>query len=154
MFVDGQKVAYVGDGDGRHDVGDVGRVIGAGNTASWVKWVTGVSAGHMAEVGHHEIVAVTNGVDPDALDGPLVTFAVREEHAYRGPHGVIDRLNDEGHLGSFQTIAEEALAHIAARIRTDPSIVEVLAQLDPEDGEELVSTATVALLRDAFGGER
>jgi hypothetical protein len=40
---------------------------------------------------------------------------------------------------------------VAGRIRKDPSFAEVIAMLDPDEGDSLVEVASVALLRDAFG---
>lgn len=151
MFADGQRVQYAGDPIDGLDIGDVGVIAQAGHTASHVKWVTGARKGTFTEVPHYEIQAVGSTPDTDALSGGLVTFAVRQVHAQVGNRGLLDILNEQGHLASFDAIGEEAMALVARRIREDPSIREVLAQLEGEDGDDFVAVATVALLRDAFG---
>ena len=151
MFADGQRVQYAGDPIDGLDIGDVGVIAQAGHTASFVKWATGARKGTFTEVPHHEIQPVGVNQDTDAFTGTLVTFAVRQAHAQVGPRGLLDILNEQGHLSSFTAIGEEAMALVASRIRQDPSIREVLSQLEGEDGDDFVEVATVALLRDAFG---
>ncbi len=155
MYADGQKVSFVGDpSPDTPAIGDVGIVVSAGNTASHVRWMSGVRAGLYDEMGHMEIAATASTVtDTDSFSGRIVTFSVAEVQARAGARGLLDELNDRGHLGGLEAIAEEAMGLVAARIRTDPSIREVLAQLDDEDGDDLVALATVALLQDAFGRE-
>jgi hypothetical protein len=90
----------------------------------------------------------------DDLDsGVLVTIAVRDTFDSQGQVGLLNALNEEGHLATFASIAEEAMHTVAARLRQDPSITEVLAHLDPEEGAEFVSFTASILLRDAFGQE-
>lgn len=150
MFFDGQTVSYVGEPYGdTPTIGDIGIVVSAGHTASHVKWTTGPRKDTFTEMPHHEIVAATN-LDPLHAN-TLVTFAVTEVHETRGILGIIASLSEEGHLGGFDQIAEDALAFVASRVRSDPSIQEVLASLPLEDGDDLVSVASVTLLADAFG---
>jgi hypothetical protein len=154
MFIDGQRVAFVGepwpDRAPDHTLDDVGVVVAAGNTTSHVRWATGACKGQIEEVAHRDIVPVNLSESIDAF-ASLVTFSAREIAETKGMDAVIDRLNREGHLASFEAIAEEALGLVATRIRSDPSILATMAQLDPDDGEELVSCATATLLRAAFG---
>lgn len=152
MFFDGQKVSYVGhEGEGTPKIGDLGQVVAVGNTASHVKWKTGSLKDEFREVDHMSIVPVAGQAEIDTFSGGLLAFSARDVHAARGTDGVVDALNEAGHLGSFEAIAEEALGLVASRIRNDPSIREAMAAIGDEAGEDLVATAAVRLLSDAFG---
>lgn len=154
MYYDGQKVSYIGGvGERTPDVGDLGLVVASGNTASHVKWKTGSLKGEFSEVSHYDIVAVAADADIDTFSGSILSFSAREVHTRLGSEGVIDTLAETGHLGSFDSIAEEALALVSGRIRSDPSIQEAIASIgDVDAGEELVSIASIRLLQAAFGG--
>lgn len=151
-ILDGQRVAYAGDGGDGLNVDDRGKVLSAGQTGSHVLWSTGAMTGQITLTPNHELVALGGAkVVYDDLDsGCLVTFSVKDVHTVRGPAGLLNALNDEGHLATTGALAETALALVASRLREDPSFREVLAQLDPEDGAEFVSFAAAVILRDAF----
>lgn len=146
MFVEGQKVSYVGDSQAR-SIGDVGTVVAAGHTASWVKWPDQ----SMEEMAHFDISPVATIHDPDVWSPPMNHTSVRETMRQRGVTGVLDDLNNQGQLASFEIIAADALALITSRIRTDPHIAAIVAELDADDADELVATATRSLIRDAYG---
>lgn len=150
MIAEGSRVSYVGD-DGIF-VGDHGKVISNAGTGSHVLWSDGSRAGEITLESDYDLV-VTQGAKityNDSLDSALVTVAVRETYDTGGSVALLNALNDEGHLASFSTIAEEAMRLVASRIREDPSFTEVLAHLDDEEGADLVGLAASALLRDAF----
>lgn len=152
---EGQRVAFVGDpGDGLQ-VGDRGKVLSCSEASAHVLWTSGAKAGEVLLVGTLDLVANQQAARTyDDLDsGSLVTIAVRDVYDGQGHVGLLNALNDEGHLATFASIAEEAMQTVAARIRQDPSIQEVLARLDPEEGAEFVSFTASILLRDAFGQE-
>src|SRR5690606_9284029 len=155
-FREGQRVAYVGDGD--HDLlpGDRGKVASAERDASHVLWTTGAQAGNIIFHSNFDLISEGKGSRPttvDSLDGPLVSVAVRDTFERFGSTGLLNALNDEGHLSAFSGIAEEALEMVATKVRQEPAFREVLAQLEPEEGDEVVILASLALLRDAFGEE-
>ena len=87
----------------------------------------------------------------DALDGPLVTIAVRDVYEREGTTGLLNALNHDGHLAFFEPLAVEAVEMIRDQIRTDASFRPILAQLSAGEAHELVALATSTLLRDAFG---
>lgn len=157
MIRDGAKVAYIGDPiDGLEglEVGDEGIVFNAGNTGSHIQWRKGGRKGEIDLISNEDLVANASTKDhilTDSFDDGLLGFDVRATLDRRGTAGLINALNNEGHMTSFQQYAEEAMQLVAGRIRTDPSFCEVLARLDPDEGAELVEVASVALLRDAFG---
>lgn len=154
---DGQQVTYVGDGgDGLH-LGDRGQVLAVVGSGSHVLWRTGVLHGQVTLVENEDIVRegraqTVEAAVADALDSPLVTVAVRETYDESGEAGLLNALNEAGHLAAFTQIAEEAAGFIASRIRRDPAFRAVLAHLDGDEGDRLVTLASTVLLRDAFGG--
>lgn len=154
---DGQRVSYIGfDADGLV-LGDQGRVISAGQDYSHVMWSTGTRVNCVDLVEDVNLVptakARANTVAAhlvDSLDvGPLVTLAVRETLDESGEAGLLNALNDSGHLSSLGQIAEDALEFVASRLRADGAFGEVLAQLDQNEASSLVSLASSVLLRDA-----
>lgn len=156
MIREGAKVSYVGDGDDDLAVGDRGKVISvAGSSASHVLWSTGKRLGQITLCDDADLVATPKAaaLTYDGLDsGSLVTIAVRDTYDAAGEVGLLNALNDEGHLASLSQIAEEAVQIVASRLRTDPSMTEVLASLEPEEASAFVSFTASVLLRDAFGG--
>lgn len=152
MFSNGQRVAYVGSpSDADPALGDEGVIVAVGHTASYVKWQTGERAGSFIETSHLDIAPMAGRVDVDLMGGGLVSFSVRDMHSSRGTQGLLDALNAEGHLANFEEIAMQSAQVASSLIRSDPSMAEVIAQLDQHDADELVSCAVVALFRDAFG---
>lgn len=151
MFAEGQRVSYVGEGVDAPSIGDEGIVVALGNTASYVKMATGAKAGEFIEVSHHDLAPLARRIDTDIMGGGLVSFSVREVAASQGASGLLARLRSEGHLANFDEIASTAAQVAGSLVRSDPSMQEVIANLDAQDADELVSLAVVALLRDAFG---
>lgn len=148
MPVEGSRVSYIGE-HADIEVGDRGKVLaGAGPSASHVRWDTGKKAGTITMEAHYDLVVER---EPHVPDGGLVTTVVAKAYERDGTVGMLNALSTEGHLASFPTIAEEAARLVNARIREDPIIQRAIAHLDPEEATELVSLATVSLLRDAFG---
>lgn len=152
MIREGSRVAYVGDGDDGLVPGDQGKVLANAGQANHVMWSTGVRAGEVTLTHEHDLVCQRQAARYEDLEsGSLVTISVRNTWDRAGAVGLLNALNEEGHLATFAPIAEEAIRMVASRIRQDPSIGEVLARLDPDEGAEFVSFAATCLLRDAFG---
>ena len=152
---EGQRVAFCGyPGDGLA-IDDRGKVLSRSEGSCHVLWTSGSRAGDVTLVLDDDLVGVTAAAHTyDDLDsGRLVSISVRRVFDGGGKVALLNALNEEGHLASFATIAEEALQAVAAGIRQDPSIQEVLASLEPEEGAEFVAFAATALLQDAFGGD-
>jgi hypothetical protein len=97
------------------------------------------------------VVALSSALEDSLAVASMSTVAVRDTYETEGPAGLINALNDAGLLASFASIAEEAVQQVAVRLWSDDEFAAVLAQLDPEEGADLVSLASVVLLRDAFG---
>lgn len=162
---DGQRVSYVGlDRDG-FVMGDRGQILTGDDNASHVMWSTGSKTGQVLLMDNADITpagtrTTAASAEPDGLDdslevgiGTLGVTAARDWFDFDGEVGVLNAMAERGHLASFGAIAQEARDLVAGRIRNDPSVRAVIAQLDDEEGEAVVSLATVALLRDAFGSE-
>lgn len=151
------QVAYVGDGDQGLGIGDRGRVIAASGSASHVLWSSGSRTGALLLVDNDDLVEMSRtqaSLTADSLsDGRLVAVAVRDTYDAFGAPGLLNALNEEGHLASFSAYAEEAMEAVSAKIRQDPSMVEALACLEPEEQDSFVAFTTAVLLRDAFGQE-
>jgi len=151
---EGARVSYCGDGGDGLVIDDKGKVLSAAGSGSHVMWSTGKRKGEITLTANVDLVATRTVAYEDDLDsGGLVSVAVRDTYDSGGEVALLNALNEEGHLATFAPIAEEALQMVASRIRQDPSIREVLAQLDDDEGSGFVALAASVLLRDAFGGE-
>lgn len=147
---EGAKVSFVGseyDGD-RLTVGDTGKVLSNGGSASHVLWSTGEREGEITLTANGDLLSEGGQtVHHEAL----VSMAVRDVFDRRGHEGLLRVLANEGYLAAISPVAEEALGLVTARIREDAAVQEVLASLDEDEGEGFVSFAALAMLRDAFG---
>lgn len=147
---EGSHVSFVGseyDGD-RLTVGDEGKVLSNGGSASHVLWATGDREGQITLTANNDLLAAEGqSVHHEAL----VSMAVRDVYDRRGNSGLLRVLANEGHLAAISPVAEEALELVTARIRDDAAVQEVLASLDDDEADGFVSFAALALMRDAFG---
>lgn len=152
QYREGQKVAYVGDGDHGLAPGDRGKVLSSEPGAAHVLWMSGAQQGGTLFHTNYDLVAhEAEAYDTDFYGAPLVTTAVRDTFDREGPEGLLNALNEEGHLATFGSHVEEAIAMVSSRIRQEPAFIEIMAELDVDEGEEVLSMATFALLVDAFG---
>jgi hypothetical protein len=152
---EGERVAYIGEPTDTLSVDDRGRVVQAAGKGSHVQWATGAAKGSITLESNADLVSMRREVreGDDDLDGPLVTFAVRDTYERQGVTGLLNALNRDGHLAFFEGLAVEAVEMISSSIQTDPSFRPVLAQLSPGEAQDLVALATSTLLRDAFSRE-
>lgn len=157
-IIEGSLVSYVGPLEDGLNIGDRGKVLSDDGRAAHVLWQTGALKGKVTLIDHMDIVAAQSRIHSeldDSLDeGTLVTVAVRETYNYGGVEGLLDALETEGHLAVFQPIVDEAIQMVASRLRQDVAFREIIAQLEPDEGDEFLERATYALLRDAFGGDK
>lgn len=153
---DGQRVAYVGDEVDGLEVGVEGKVLSAGATGSHVLISTGRRQGDVALFHNMDLVVTTKAAatyDNSLDSGGLVTTAVRCVFDRQGARGVLSSLDNEGHLASMGSLAEDAVQSLSVRVRNDPSMREVLALLEDDEGTELVSLAVTSLLMEACGSD-
>lgn len=154
-FREGQRVAYVGDGGNDLKPGDRGKVLSAEAGAAHVLWMSGEQTGSIIFHDNYDLVAQSSdsSYDTDFYGSPLVTTAVRKVYDKGGSVGLLNALNEEGHLAVFTPIAEEAMSIVAARIKEEPAFIEVFNHLDSEEADGFVNLASWVLLRDAFSEE-
>lgn len=151
---DGARVAYVGDDmRTRLEIGDAGLVLACTGSASHVRWSTGAREGEIVLVPNMDLVAQgAHDVTP-LFEGSLITTALRATYDERGATGVIQALGSEGHLGVLDTLVDDTLDFIAARLRNDISMQAVLDELGPDDGEAVLSVAARIVARDLVEGD-
>lgn len=152
---EGEIVSFIGEPihDTPVEIGDMGRVLSAADSASHVQWRTGSMQGQITLMANSDLVIMHPEYDgsSDSLDAPIVTISARDVYDRSGPTGLLNALHVEGHLKFFEPLVQEAIERIASSIRDDPSFRPILAELGREEGDQLVSLATSTLLRDAFG---
>jgi hypothetical protein len=153
MIRDGARVAYIGQERDGLGIGDEGVVFKGEATYSHVKWTSGQHTAEIEMVRNDDLVvdgSLANHPLTADFDSPLVQINVQATYQRRGGLGLLQALHQDGHLSSFSQIAEEALALVASRLREDPSLIEVLARLDDEEGDDFIATATMVVLKDCF----
>lgn len=149
---EGGRVTYVGseyDGD-RLTIGDQGKVLSNGGSASHVIWASGERQGAITLTNNGDLLPMEQE-NPYQAQGHLVSLSVRQVYDRRGETGLYRVLAEEGHLSALAPAAEEALGIVTARLREDPAVQEVLASLDDDEGDAFVSYAALALMRETFG---
>lgn len=160
---EGSHVSYVGDGRSGRALGERGQVLAITGRSGHVKWadrsITLEDLDDLALLrAGFGAARATAAFEPDdeladSLEvGPIQAAGMRGVYEAEGGAGVLSALASTGQLAGFASIAEEARLFAEARVRQDPDLARVAAQLDPEEADELVSLATAGLLRDAFGG--
>lgn len=155
MIREGSTVVYTGLVlDNTPALGDAGTVIAldpVSHTAH-VMWSEGARAYCTDPMYLHSLAA--KGRNDDGLDDSLevgqLSFSARKVFDSEGPEMLVSAMSEFGHLGSFATYAEEAVALVASRIRSDPEFRAVIAELDEDEAETVFRTASICLIRDAF----
>jgi hypothetical protein len=156
---EGSRVCYVGDGSDGRALGDRGRLLLRSGSSGHVRWDDGTIAPHyLADLealawSRQAAAVAADGLEDSLEVGPIQTVAVREAYEAEGSAGVLNQLSTTGALGGFAEIAQEARELVVARLRQDPTLGQATAALDDDEREDLILTATYALLRDAFSGE-
>lgn len=152
---DGAHVSCIAQGE---DFGQHGQLLTTMGRAGHVKWATGPKTGRVTMVETDDLIphrssriAARDELD-DSLDvGTIAVTGVREVQDTEGTVGVLNMLASTGRLDGLTEIAQDALDTVIARMRQHPGMREVCAQLDEDEGEELVQLTSQALLRDVFG---
>lgn len=162
MIAEGKTVSYVGPlyADGPN-VGDTGKVLAHAGDHSHVQWATGARTSQVDLVSGDDLVEASGPrartaaaeISDSLAYGTMLTVAVRETYDEVGETGLLNSLNESGHLGGMGEIAEDALRYVASRVREDPAFSEVLGQLEADEADSLVTLTASVVLRDAFGGE-
>lgn len=159
MISEGGKVTYAGDTDPFNVVGSLGRVVSLSGTGAHVQWLTGPKTGQFDYVETFELVqpgaaheasmeaAFDNTLDMPATEG----ISVRACYDETGEEGLVTALNESGHLAMLADYVDEAVGHLATRIRTDPTLGDVLSQLETDEADSLVGRVASLLLNDRLG---
>ena len=152
---EGRRVQFIGESDGLV-LGEVGKLLSAGPTHSHIRWNSGQRKGSITLTANDDLVPFRSGegtweeIDDDLGTGDLVTVSARQVVDEGGIPALLNTMVIEGHLSTFGPAVDEAVGVIAARLRADPSMLEVLAELEEDEGEALIYRATQTLLRSAF----
>jgi hypothetical protein len=160
-LVEGQLASYVGDGHTGISLGAQGEVLAFAGHGAHVTLVprddlAALSSGNRARQQYVASQVVMGGLADeldDSLDvgaPPLSTVASVQQS--EGTVGVLNMLAAQGYLQrSLSTLNEEVMSVVAHRIRQDPGVREVTAQLDDDDAEDLVQLASLNFLQNSFG---
>lgn len=148
ILKEGVLVSYIGEPNDGLNVGDRGKVLSAESGASHVLWNTGAATGTVAII-YNDDLAQDTPVH-EFQRGPVVHANIRSVFERTGSVGLLNTLVSEGHMSTLTDVAADALNLVVSRLYEDPSMKEVLAQLDPEDGGEFIQLAASVLLRDSF----
>lgn len=164
MIAEGRRVTYTGaEDDLGLVVGDRGQVLSHAGSHAHVLWAGGARTGKVDLVDTEDLVeasapaprrrSAAAEISESLAYGTMLSVAVRDTYDEVGEAGLLNSLNESGHLGGMAEIAEDALRYVAGRVREDPAFGEVLGHLDPEEGDALVTLCASVVLRDAFGTE-
>jgi hypothetical protein len=139
---EGERVAFVGD-ESIRPVGALGRVVQEAGIGSHVAW----DDSDVTLERNYDLV-IQPGDDGMVHTAALTTFSARTTYDRQGGLGVVKALSDEGHLSAMGSLVESAYQTFTASIREDPSVREVIAELDPEEAAEVVSVMANVLWND------
>lgn len=174
MIVEGSKVAYAGDTDPFQEVGSLGKVIALSGDAAHVQWLSGPKSGSIELIQQYELVpdrsqqqgqqgqqdqqralvgSLMNSFD-NALDMPASeTISVRATYDDLGEEGLVNALSEAGHLAMLSEYVDDAVGYLAARVRQDPGLGDILAQLEADEADGLVGRVASLLLSDRLNEE-
>lgn len=154
---EGQQVTYVGD-DPVIGVGSRGRILSmAAGGSAHTQWATGSRLGEVDLVFVDDLLPYRAGstyaedtasqID-QSFQVPLVSSGIREAMDEQGEDGVLTMLDEAGHLAVLAEYADEAYGYVKTRIKQDPGLNQVLAQLDDVEAQALVSKIASILMAD------
>jgi len=154
MLTEGARVSYTGESRGRLGTGAEGRLLSISGDSGHVLFSTGKVAGVVEFLPLHLLTAhgqAQPSLIADALDAPeqLSSVAVRETVASSGEQGLVAALSEAGVLDELASIADEAAEMVASRIREDPGMRQIMAALDGEERDQVVSLTTSMILGSA-----
>lgn len=156
---DGGKVVYAGQEHEGLTPGTQGKVLSCTALYGHVQWLEGP---HKDKVGLYPIddlatVGRLPSADPsrsvsaslnDSLEvGSLVSVAsAREAYDSMGGEGLVSHLASGGYLSAYSSLAEDALQQVISGLSRDPVIMQVTAQMDPEEAEDVLRRSAALLL--------
>lgn len=157
---EGEHVAYAGYERGEGPaIGDPGQVISASDEGCHVAW----ESGGLTLESYHDVVPSEhqpNGQQRQAsLDASpfeqrdLISFSARGVYDQTGGVGLINAMAEDGHLSTMAAAAEHAVGYLESKVRDDPSMARVLADLDTDEADAVVALAVRLLVEDVTGRE-
>jgi hypothetical protein len=159
-YPDGSPVSFIGLPGSGLAIGDRGQVLCTTGRGAHVKWASGQRAGavtledvdDLVPAARHTAVGSAAPAASDALDEVGVPSHLGLAHlcALRGPDAVLTAIAST-HAQELAKVAREVRNYAEERVAASPGIGQVIAQLDEEEGAELVRLATIAIIRDTFG---
>jgi hypothetical protein len=155
---DGLIVAYAGV-PGEVQPGDQGEVLSSDYHYAHVLWRTGAMAGQVrlhdqAELDMAPSMASPRGHIEASLDDSLEvggTFqltSARQAYDEDGPAGVLEVMASGGQLDMLSEVTDEVYALVTSRVRTNPYVRSITAQLDEDEAEAVVLATSASLIRD------
>jgi len=144
---EGSFVAYIGDEytPERLTVGDRGRVVVAGTSASHVVWQDGERRGQIT-------LTINADLLPAGHPAPIrvSAAAVRDVFDQEGERAVFVMLRD--HLAAFAPWVEEAVSSVATRLSTDEHVAQSLAGLTENERADCLSHVAASLFVNVLAG--
>ena len=148
---EGQRVAYVGDGEHGLLPGDRGKVLSSSGYEVHVVWATGAKSGQITLHGTYDLVP--EGGQSVQEDRHIVAVAVRKTYDRLGTEAVSGMLGEEGILVPFIPLVDDAVSIVVSALRSDPIMQQALSFLEPDEADDVLVTATLTLIQEAFGAE-
>jgi hypothetical protein len=156
---DGGKVVYAGQEQDGLLPGVHGRVLSCTALYGHVQWLEGPHKGDVGLYPVEDLAAVGRmpSGDPgrsvgaslnDSLEvGSLVSVAsAKEAYDVMGGEGLVSHLASAGYLAAYASMAEDVLQQLVSGLSHDPVIRQVIAQMDPEEAEDVLRRSATLLL--------
>jgi hypothetical protein len=150
-YPDGSPVSFIGLPGSGLAIGDRGQVLCTTGRGAHVKWASGQRAGAVTLEDVDDLVPAASDALDDSLEvGVPSHLGLAHLCALRGPDAVLTAIAST-HAQELAKVAREVRNYAEERVAASPGIGQVIAQLDEEEGAELVRLATIAIIRDTFG---
>lgn len=156
---DGGRVVYAGHEQEGLVPGMQGRVLSCTALYGHVQWLEGPHKGQVGLYPVEDLAAVGRmpSSDPgrsvsaslnDSLEvGSLVSVtSAKEAYDVMGGEGLVAHLASGGYLSAYASLAEEALQQLVDGLSHDMVIRQVIAQMDPEEAEDVLRRSATLLL--------
>ncbi len=160
MMSEGSRVVYVGD-DPMVGVGTQGKILSHGGTGyEHVQWASGSRMGTVDPIAVEDLIphrgTTVAGIAAPGFEDSLgyestLHVAVRDTYDDLGEDGLLNALDEAGHIATLSAYADDALMAFASRVRQDPDFSHILSHLDDQEAEGLVSRVVSHLLQNDRG---
>lgn len=151
---EGSSVSYVGTPRPGVAIGDVGTLLTTAGRGAHVKWASGVSledVDDLVPASSRRVTAARGDGLEDSLEvGAPADMGLAHLCALRGPRAVLSAITAT-RPQDLAEVVTDVRTYAQQRVAAAPTIQRVTAQLDEEEGAELVRLTAVALLQETFG---